>query len=82
MALLESGVVDTAGDVATNYASLTEMTSVIDLITKATKGTFSIATSAFEFLMANPLCAFMVGSGFAYSALSLIRKGLRVAKRT
>ena len=82
MALLEGGVVDTTTDIVDNYASSAEMGSIIDLITKATKGTFEIATSAFEFLMSNPLCAFMVGTGFAWSALSLVRKGLKVAKRT
>lgn len=60
----------------------TSMGSVITLIKEAVSGVFDIAGSAFSFLMANPLAAFMVGSGFAFTALSCIRKALRVAKRT
>lgn len=58
------------------------MGGVIELIKQAVEGVFDIAGSAFSFLMANPLAAFMVGSGFAFTALSCIRKALRVAKRT
>ena len=54
---------------------------VITLIKEAVTGVFDIAGSAFTFLMSNPLAAFMVGSGFAFTALSCIRKALRVAKR-
>lgn len=55
---------------------------VIELIKTAVTGVFDIASSAFSFLISNPLAAFMVGSGFAFTALSCIRKALRVAKRT
>lgn len=54
---------------------------VIELIKTAVTGVFDIAGSAFSFLISNPLAAFMVGSGFAFTALSCIRKALRVAKR-
>lgn len=55
---------------------------VIDIIETSVSGVFEIAGSAFTFLISNPLAAFMVGSGFAFTALSCIRKALRVAKRT
>lgn len=55
---------------------------VIELIKTSVTGVFEIAGSAFSFLMANPLAAFMVGGGFAFTALSIIRKGLKVAKRS
>lgn len=59
-----------------------ELSGVISLIKQAVTGVFDIAGSAFTFLISNPLAAFMVGSGFAFSALSCVRKALRVAKRT
>lgn len=59
-----------------------DITSVGTLITTGVEQAFTIATKAFDFLMANPLCALMVGVGFAYTALSLIKRGIRVAKRS
>ena len=67
---------------AVQVASEAGVTGVINLIKTSVSGVFEIAGSAFTFLMANPLAAFMVGSGFAFTALSCIRKALRVAKRT
>lgn len=66
----------------TDMAAEAQVGGVISLIKQGVTGTFEIAGSAFSFLMANPLAAFMVASGFAFSALSCIRKALRVAKRT
>lgn len=43
---------------------------------------FDIASKAFDFLIANPFCALMLGVGFAYTALSLIHRGVKTAKRT
>lgn len=61
--------------------SSADIGAIITLIKAAVSGVFDIASSAFTFLMSNPLAAFMVGSGFAFTALSCIRKALRVAKR-
>ena len=58
------------------------MGTLITEIKQAVGGVFEIAGSGFNFLIANPLAAFIVGSGFAFTALSLIRKALRVAKRS
>lgn len=65
----------------TDAVNTVEVGGVITLIKTAVTGVFDIAGSAFTFLMSNPLAAFMVGSGFAFTALSCIRKALRVAKR-
>lgn len=58
------------------------ITTVGETITTGVEQAFNIATKAFDFLMGNPLCSLMVGVGFAYTALSLIRRGIRVAKRS
>lgn len=58
------------------------ISSVIDLIKEGVSGVFDIASSAFSFLISNPLAAFMLSSGFAFTALSCIRKALKVAKRS
>lgn len=68
------------GDTVTT-ATPVGVEGVIELIKTAVTGVFDIAGSAFSFLISNPLAAFMVGSGFAFTALSCIRKALRVAKR-
>lgn len=59
----------------------TTVTEVGEVIATGVEQAFSIASSAFDFLMSNPLCSLMVGVGFAYTALSLIKRGIRVAKR-
>lgn len=69
------------GDVLDDVADKFDMTAVLKLIKEAVSGVFEIAGSAFTFLISNPLAAFIVGSGFAFTALSLVRKALRVAKR-
>lgn len=78
LALLD-GVGETIVDtVVTNI----DMTAMFTILKNGVSGVFSIASSAFGFLMENPLCAIMVSVGFAYAALNIVRKGLRVAKRT
>lgn len=72
-------VVAEAAALETTDASSIE--SVITVIKSAVSGVFDIATSAFDFLLSTPLCAFMVGSGFAFTGLSLVRKALRTGKR-
>ena len=56
--------------------------AVIELIKQGVTGVFEIASSGFSFLISNPLAAFIVGSGFAFTSLSLVFKALRVAKRS
>ena len=63
-------------------ATETEVSSILPIIKAGVAGVFDIASSAFNFLLSTPLSAFMIGSGFAFSALGLARKALRVAKRT
>lgn len=70
-----------AGQEALPSASTASITEVVTLIKTSVSGVFEIATSAFSFLLSNPLCAFMVGSGFAFSAIGLCRKALRTARR-
>lgn len=67
------------GDAVQTYA---DVSAIITLMKNGVKGVFEIAGSAFGFLMDNPLCAFMVCVGFAYVALGLVRRSIRVAKRT
>lgn len=70
------------GEVVDTAIEKVDLAAVISLIKQAVTGVFDIAGSAFTFLMSNPLAAFMVGGGFAFTALSCIRKALKVAKRT
>lgn len=65
-----------------NVVSAVEVGTILPAIKAGVAGVFDIASSAFSFLMANPLCAFMLCSGFAFTALSLIRRALRISKRT
>lgn len=55
--------------------------TIIEMIKTSVAGVFDIASSAFSFLIGNPLAAFMIGIGFAFTALSLVRKGLKISKR-
>lgn len=71
-----------AGQEALPSVSTSSLTEVISLIKTSVTGVLEIASSGFNFLFSNPLCAFMIGSGFAFTSLGLVRKGLRVAKRT
>ena len=72
---------ETTSQVVENTATKIELSSVLSLIKEAVSGVFDIAGSAFNFMYQNPLCAFMIGSGFAFSALGLVRKALKTAKR-
>lgn len=71
-----------AGQEAITPATSTEVSSILPMIKEGVTGVFDIASSAFNFLLSTPLSAFMIGAGFAFSALGLARKALRVAKRT
>lgn len=65
-----------------NMATSSDVTNILDVVKTGVSGVLEISSSAFGFLMSNPLCAFMVTIGFAYTALGLVRRGLRIAKRT
>lgn len=71
-----------AGSDLSTPATTTDVNSVLSLIKTSVTGVFEIASSAMHFLLDTPLSAFMIGAGFAFSALGLAHKGLRVAKRT
>lgn len=71
-----------SGQTALPPASSADVSSVLPMIKEGVTGVFDIASSAFNFLLSTPLSAFMIGAGFAFSALGLARKALRVAKRT
>lgn len=68
-----------AVEAAKTYA---DVGAIITLMKQGVAGVFEIAGSAFNFLMANPLCAFMVCVGFGSVALGLVRKAIRVSKRS
>ncbi len=59
-----------------------DVSGIITLVKTGVSGVFDISSSAFGFLMDNPLCAFMVCVGFGSVALSFVRKAIRIAKRT
>ena len=73
---------DTIGDTVSNIGTTVEMSSLITLVKTGVTGVLEMASTAFNFLIQNPLCAFMMCVGFGYTALSLVKKALRVAKRT
>jgi len=58
-----------------------EVNGVLPMLKAGVSGVFDMATSAYDFLLSAPLCAFMIGSGFAFMALGLVRKALRIGKR-
>lgn len=70
-----SGVIDAVN-------TYKDVGAIITLMKQGVTGVFEIAGSAFGFLMDNPLCAFMVCVGFASVALGIVRKGIRVSKRS
>lgn len=70
------------GDVVDGVMTYADVGSIITLMKQGVSGCFEIASSAFGFLMDNPLCAFMVCVGFASVALGLVRKAIRVSKRS
>lgn len=71
-----------AGQEALPTVSTASITEILALIKASVTGVLDIASAGFNFLLSTPLSAFMIGSGFAFTALSLVRKGLRVSKRT
>lgn len=70
------------GDIIESGSSTLSLGALIELVGTGVAGVFDMATSAFGFLFNNPLCAFMLCVGFGYTALSIVRKALRVAKRS
>ncbi len=70
------------GDVVDGINTYKDVGAIITLMKQGVTGCFEIAGSAFGFLMDNPLCAFMVCVGFASVALGLVRKAIRVSKRS
>lgn len=60
----------------------TDDTEMLNVVSNGVDSAFDIATIAFNFLLANPLMTIMLGVSFGYTAFSLIRKGIRTAKRT
>ncbi len=75
-------VLSEAADVGGAVDTFVDVNAIIALVKTGVAGVFDIASSAFGFLMDNPLCAFMVCVGFASVALSMVRRSLRIAKRT
>ena len=78
----EGSIGDTIGDSAANLGTSVEMSTLIPLIKQGVVGVLVMASSAFNFLIQNPLCAFAMCVGFGYTALSIVKNALRVAKRT
>ncbi|MDE7398584.1 MAG: hypothetical protein K2N06_03560 [Oscillospiraceae bacterium] len=73
---------DNLGDIIDAGSTKFSIGALIELVKTGVMGVFDMAASAFNFLFNNPLCAFMLCVGFAYTALSMVRKALRVAKRS
>lgn len=55
--------------------------SVANSISDGVNVGFTLGTEAFNFIMANPLSSTVVGIGFCYVALGIIKRALRVSKR-
>lgn len=68
--------------VVSDAASTVDLTTILDNVKQAVGGIFDLAGSGFSFLVSNPLCFLMIGSGFAFTAFGLVRRALRVAKRS
>lgn len=79
LALIDGNVGDTVVDTVTEHIDLAAMLTIMK---SGVSGVFSLASSAFDFLIDNPLCAIMVCIGFAYTALSIVHKAIRTAKRS
>lgn len=70
-----------AGEVVDAVNTYADVGAIITLMKQGVSGVFDIASSAFSFLMGNPLCAFMVCVGFGSVALGLVRRAIRISKR-
>lgn len=79
LALIDGNVADTVVDTVTEHI---DMAAMFTIMKSGVSGVFSIASSAFDFLMDNPLCAIMICTGICFTSLSLVRKGIRTAKRS
>ncbi len=77
---MSSAVVEGVGDAVDAVGQRISMSAIIDTIKSGIGGVFEIAGQAFDFLIDNPLCALMLVTGFAYTGLSLVKRGLRIAK--
>lgn len=63
-------------------AASVDLSTILTNVTTAVGGIFNLASEGFSFLTSNPLCFLMIGSGFAFTAFGLVRRALRIAKRT
>lgn len=66
---------------AATFTAPSSVGDTVSEITTAADGIFKLASRAFSFMLSNPLCFLMIGSGFCFTALGLARKALRAAKR-
>lgn len=71
----------TASNVVDNVQTSVDVSTFIPVVKTSVEAVFDMGTSAFNFLFDNPLCGFIMGAGFAFTALGLVRKALRVSKR-
>ena len=62
------------------FTAPTDMASTVSNVKTATEGLFGIASSAFSFMLSNPLCFLMIGVGICFSSLKLARSALRASK--
>lgn len=74
------GVINMISDVS--FTAPTDVAGTISQVTEAAGGIFDLAKEAFNFMLSNPLCFLMIGSGFCFTALGLARRALRASKRT
>lgn len=81
MAMLNAVLASEAG-VSADFTAPTNVKDTVSQITDAAGGIFDLGTKAFSFMLSNPLCFLMIGSGFCFTALGLARKALRASKRT
>lgn len=70
------------GGAAGAVETFVDVNSIIALVKTGVAGVFEISSSAFGFMMDNPLCAFMTCVGFAGVGLGFVRRALKIAKRT
>lgn len=64
------------------FTAPTDVGGTVTQVAEAAGGIFDLAKEAFSFMLSNPLCFLMIGSGFCFTALGLARRALRASKRT
>lgn len=65
-----------------SFTAPTDVDGTVKQVATAAGGIFDLAKEAFSFMLSNPLCFLMIGSGFCFTALGLARRALRASKRT